>query len=117
MHCNNLTALLLTKESRKEVSERSLRVLPYGVLTNLALIPTIREDIMIAQKKDVGIQHIKRRLKIEKVKCFREDDEGVIWFKNRLVVPKDFALRKRILDEAHTSKYSIHPEQTKCIKT
>lgn len=43
------------------------------------------------------------------MKCFREDEEGAIWFKDRLVVPKDFELRKKILDEARTSRYSIHP--------
>ncbi|WVZ63985.1 hypothetical protein U9M48_013571 [Paspalum notatum var. saurae] len=36
--------------------------------------------------------------------CFTLDDQGVLWFKNRLVVPKDMELRKKILDEAHTNK-------------
>jgi hypothetical protein len=34
--------------------------------------------------------------------------EGTLWFKDRLVVPKKEALKKKILDEAHTSSYSIH---------
>jgi hypothetical protein len=29
------------------------------------------------------------------------------------VVPKKEALKKKILDEAHTSRYSIHPRSTK----
>ena len=33
----------------------------------------------------------------------------MLWFKNRLVVPKDHELRNQILDEAHSSKLSIHP--------
>ena len=37
----------------------------------------------------------------------------MLWFKNRLVVPKDFELRKQILDEAHTSRLSIHPGSNK----
>ncbi|WVZ70394.1 hypothetical protein U9M48_019065 [Paspalum notatum var. saurae] len=41
--------------------------------------------------------------------CFTLDDQGVLWFKNRLVVPKDMELRKRILDEAHTSMFTMHP--------
>ena len=40
--------------------------------------------------------------------CFQLDGEGVLWFKNRLVVSKDLELRKQILDEAHLSRYSIH---------
>jgi hypothetical protein len=34
-------------------------------------------------------------------------------FNDRIVVPKKDELRKKILDEAHTSKYSIHPGSTK----
>jgi hypothetical protein len=47
------------------------------------------------------------------VSCFCEDAEGALWFKERLVVPKKKALMKKILDEAHTSRYSIHPVSTK----
>jgi hypothetical protein len=36
-----------------------------------------------------------------------------LWFKERLVVPKREALKTKILDEAHTSRYSIHPRSTK----
>jgi hypothetical protein len=48
-----------------------------------------------------------------KAACFREDEEGTIWFKERLVMPRREALKKKILDEAHTSRYSIHLESTK----
>jgi hypothetical protein len=37
----------------------------------------------------------------------------MLWFKERLVVPKREALKKKFLDEAHTSRYSIHPGSTK----
>jgi hypothetical protein len=48
-----------------------------------------------------------------KVGCFRVNDESTLWFKDRLVVPKNHELCKMIFDEAHTSKYSIHPSSTK----
>jgi hypothetical protein len=59
--------------------------------------------------------HMKRRLSEgdPKVNCFYEDVEGTLWFKDRLVVPKKEALKKKILDEAHTSRYSMHPGSTK----
>jgi hypothetical protein len=47
------------------------------------------------------------------VTCFREDAEGTLWFKERLVVPKKEELKKKILDEDHTSRYSIDPGSTK----
>jgi hypothetical protein len=48
-----------------------------------------------------------------KVACFCQDAEGTLWFKERLVVPKKDALKKKILDEAHMSRHSIHPRSTK----
>jgi hypothetical protein len=58
---------------------------------------------------DVGISHIQRRLELDEVKYFREDADGVLWFKDHLVVSKDFELRHKIMDEAHCSRYFFHP--------
>jgi hypothetical protein len=46
--------------------------------------------------------------------CFWTDHQDVIWFGKRLVVPADPEIKKIILDEAHKSKFSIHPDSTKC---
>ena len=43
----------------------------------------------------------------------QEDEQGTIWFKNRICVPSDPALREEILSEAHDSKYYIHPRGSK----
>jgi hypothetical protein len=48
-----------------------------------------------------------------KIAGFHEDAKGTLWFKDRLVVVKKEALKKKILDEAHTSRYSIHLGSTK----
>jgi hypothetical protein len=84
-------------------------------LFNITLVPTVRAEIIAAQKDDEGMGHIKRRMREgdPKVNCFHEDAEGTLWFKERLLVPKREALKKRIVDEAHTSRYSIHPGSTK----
>jgi hypothetical protein len=37
-----------------------------------------------------------------KVACYHEDAEEALWFKERLVLPRREALKKKILDEAHT---------------
>jgi hypothetical protein len=108
-HCNYLPAIRLTGE------ESSTRVLPNLSLFNITLTPTLRAEIIAAQKDDEGMGHIKRRMWEGdlKVTCFHEDVEGTLWSKKRLVVPKEEALKKKILDEAHTSRYSIHPGSTK----
>jgi hypothetical protein len=57
--------------------------------------------------------HIRRRLQLGEAKCFHEDTDGVLWFKNCLVVPKDFELHRKIMDEAHCPWYSVHPGTNK----
>jgi hypothetical protein len=108
-HCNYLPAMHITGE------ESSTRVLPDLSLYNITLTPTLRGDIITTQKNDEGMCHIRRRMRDgdPKVACFCEDAEGTLWFKDRLVVPKRKALKRNILDEAHTSRYSIHPGSTK----
>jgi hypothetical protein len=108
-HYNCLPAVRLTGE------ESSTRVLPNLSLVNITLTPTLRDEIIAAQNDDEGMGHMKKRMREgdPKVACFCEDAEGTLWFKERLVVPSREALKKKILDEAHTSRYSIHPGSTK----
>ncbi|WVZ80578.1 hypothetical protein U9M48_028044 [Paspalum notatum var. saurae] len=75
--------------------------------------PTIKEQIITAQKQDKGMEFIREGMDEKKRACFTFDDQGVLWFKNRLVVPKDMELRQRILDEAHTSMFTMHPGSNK----
>jgi hypothetical protein len=52
---------------------------------------------------------------MKKGKCpeFREDAQGVYWYKDRICVPSNLALRREILEEGHDSKYCIHLGSTK----
>jgi hypothetical protein len=52
--------------------------------------------------------HIRQRLELGEAQCFWQDDNGVLWFKDHLVVLKDLELRRKIMDEAHCSRYSLH---------
>jgi hypothetical protein len=108
-HCNCLAVVHWTGE------ESSTRVLPILSLFNITLTPTLKAEIIAAQKVDEGMGHIRRRMREgdPKVACFCEDAEGTLCFKERLVVPRREALKKKILDEAHTLRYSIHPGSTK----
>jgi hypothetical protein len=108
-HCNYLLAVRLIGE------ESSTHVLSNLSLFNIILAPTLRDETIATQKSDESMGHIKRRMQEgdPKVACFREDAEGTLWFKKRLVVPKKEALKKKILYEAHTSRYSILLGSTK----
>ncbi|WVZ97573.1 hypothetical protein U9M48_043099, partial [Paspalum notatum var. saurae] len=87
----------------------------------LEVLPTARVicceideiEIIAAHKQDLGLNRIRDEIDDKKKACFTLDDQGVLWFKHRLVVPKDMELRKRILDEAHTSMFTMHSGSNK----
>jgi hypothetical protein len=54
------------------------------------------------------MSHLHERMELGEAQCFWQDANRVIWFKDRLVVLKDFELCRKIMDEAHCSRYSIH---------
>jgi hypothetical protein len=109
--CNHIT--VQSPSTSCDLEEPSLRVVSHGRLNNIALIPTIKEDIIAAQRTDVGMGHLRQRMESGEAQCFRQDVDGVMWFKDRLIVPKDFKLCRKIMDEAHCSRYSIHPGTNK----
>jgi hypothetical protein len=92
-----------------------IEVIPSGTLTYISIKPTLLDQIIMDQLGDKGVQIIKENLnqKVEKYTCFGQDSKGILWFEDRLVVPKNRDLKKKILDEAHLSKFSMHPRSTK----
>jgi hypothetical protein len=98
-----------------ELCKLNLEVVSSGTLGYISVEPTLHEQIVMAQMGDKGVQVIKEMLeqKVDKYKCFRRDSKGVLWFEDLLVVPKNPELRKKILDEAHLSKFSMHPDSNK----
>ena len=85
-----------------------------AVLAHIALVSELLEQIVTEQRQDeLEIPHIKKLMAEGRGPCFSIDEQGVVKFKNRLVVPKSDELRRKILDEAHNSKLSIHPGSNK----
>jgi hypothetical protein len=98
-----------------ELCKLNIEVVSSGALSYILVEPTLHEQIVMAQIGDKGVQVIKEMIeqKAERYKCFRQDSKGILWFGDRLVVPKNPELRKKILDEAHLSKFSMHPGSNK----
>jgi hypothetical protein len=98
-----------------ELRKLNMEVVSPCTLDYISIEPTLQEQIIVAQLSDKGVQIIKEMLKqkVDKYKCFHQDINCILWFEDRLVVPKDPELRKKILDEAHLSKFSIHPGSNK----
>jgi hypothetical protein len=82
-------------------------------LNSIALIPTIKEDVIAAQRMDVRMGHLRRRLELGEAQCFRQDADIIPWFNDRLVISKDLELHCKIMDDAQCSRYSIHSETNK----
>jgi hypothetical protein len=49
----------------------------------------------------------------EPTKHFRVEEQGMLWFNDCLVVPKDRVLKNQLMDETHLSKLSLHPGSSK----
>jgi hypothetical protein len=97
----------------QEMEKLNLGIVQQGTLTHLKLESIILQRIIDAQRIDKGMKYIPEKMEADKENCFRKDDQGVIWFKDSIVVPKDAEVHQQILDEAHFSRYSIHPGSTK----
>jgi hypothetical protein len=98
-----------------ELSKMQIEVIRSGALSHISVEPALQDQIIMAQLSDKGVQIIKENLhqKVEKYKCFHQDEKGVLRFKGRLVIPKNKDLKKKILDEAHLSTFSMHLGSTK----
>jgi hypothetical protein len=115
VHCNHLELEPVSDPLCEEMRRLNLEVVRQGNLYALAAEFNLYDQIVTAQRNDENLQIIKQKL-VEgdpKYTCFRKDHPDVIWFGKRLVVPVDPEIKKIILDEAHKSKFSIHPGSTK----
>jgi hypothetical protein len=92
----------------REFDRLSLRFLNNTQGVTIELEPSLEQDIRMRQKDDEKINEIRRLTLDGKGKDFREDVEGVVWFKDRLCVPDIKSIWELILKEAHEIAYSIH---------
>jgi hypothetical protein len=104
-----LAAYPMPYELAKEFDRLSLRFLNNTEGVTIELEPTLEQDIRKGQKDDEKINEIRQLIIDGKGKDFREDAEGVVWFKDRLCVPDIKLIGELILKEAHETTYSIHP--------
>jgi len=91
----------------------NLSMVEHGSLASLIITSNLIDEIKKAQHEDKGMMNLRARINEEKLKCFKLDERGILWFGKRLVVPKNSVLRKKILDEAHESQFSINPGSNK----
>jgi hypothetical protein len=99
-----------------ELERLSLEIVEEGQLNELRVKYTLEDQIRQAQKGCPEIQEVKRQMERGKAADYRLDDQGTLWLKDRICVPRNREIRDSILREAHDSRYSIHPSCTKMYK-
>ena len=83
------------------------------IVTELIAIPKMLNRVLEAQKKDEKIVAIVRQIGNGKEIEFIVNEDGVLYYKDRVCIPNDNDLRKAILEEAHSGSFTIHPGSTK----
>ena len=74
------------------------------MLAHITLVSDLHEQIIIEQRQGaLEILHIKKLIAEGHGPHFSIDNQGVVKFKNRLVVPSSDELRRKFLDEGHMS--------------
>lgn len=94
----NVVADALSRKERVKLS--GLKTIERTNLRTRVLIDQT-EALNAEDLRDEELSNIQHR--------FETDDNGVRYFKGRVWIPKRNGLRDLIMDEAHRSKYSIHP--------
>ncbi|GKF34330.1 retrotransposon protein, putative, ty3-gypsy subclass, partial [Tanacetum coccineum] len=84
-----------------------------GYWVSIRIESNLMLQIKEAQRDDGELWAIVQNVEDGKHTEFRVDDEGVVWFEDRLCVPNDQTLREKIMTEAHSSPFTIHPGSTK----
>ena len=108
-----MTTLNGRPELAQEVHQLNLQIIPQGILNVLHIRSTLEDRIKQAQDKDEEIQQFKKKSSKKELPGFRVNEQAKLWYEDRICVPKNEALQRLILDEAHHSTYSIHPGSTK----
>src|SRR3954468_10078543 len=112
-YCNNLMLQQYQPLLHEEFRKINLEIVPHGYLSTLVAKPTLEDQIIVSQRRARGVRRIKENIASRVAKCFSTDSKGMVFFENRLVVPKNRDIRQLILKEAHETPLSIHPGSTK----
>ena len=95
---------------------RDMRVVPgveQAILRAVVVDFDLYTDLRVSQEKDDKLSKIRKELEDGSVLDFEIDGHGILRFKHRICVPDSAELKQTILEEAHRSKYVMHPGITK----
>jgi hypothetical protein len=108
-HVSQLVVDSIPFELCEEFDKLNLRIVANTEAMKMDVGSSPLQEIWKGQLEDEKIQEIKCNIKEEKSPAFLEDEEGVLWYKERICVPNVKELKDKIFREAHEFAYSIHP--------
>ena len=84
-----------------------------AVVAELIARPSLLNQVLETQKKDEKIDAIINQIGNGKETEFTVDENGVLYYRDRVCVPDCYDLRKSIPEEAHSGSFAIHLGSTK----
>jgi hypothetical protein len=112
-HVHAAIVAQLPDELVEDFRRLNLGIVAHTEGVTIEVEPTLEQEIRKGQIGDAKIKEIKDLITEGRGPEFTEDEQGTVWFKNRICVPEIDSLRETILKEVHDSDYSIHPWSTK----
>ncbi|KAJ9540615.1 hypothetical protein OSB04_027121 [Centaurea solstitialis] len=82
-------------------------------LNRISVVSSLMERIKTSQTEALREENLKSEVMVKQKELLTEDSRGLKLFQGRIWVPKLGGNRELLLDDAHKSKYSIHPGSTK----
>jgi hypothetical protein len=88
-HCNYVTLEPYNEPLCEEMRKLNLELVERGNLYAISIESPLHERIAMAQLNDEEVRKIKQKLEERdpKFDCFRRDDNEIVWFGQRLVIP------------------------------
>jgi hypothetical protein len=112
-HVHSAIVAQLPDEIVEDFRRLNLGIVTHTEGVTIELEPTLEQEIRKGQVGDAKIQEIKDLITKGRGLEFTEDEQGTVWFKDRICVPEIDSLRETILKESHDIDYSIHTGSTK----
>ena len=75
--------------------------------------PDLLNRVLDAQKSDEKISAIASHNREGKETEFSMNEDGFLYYRDRVCVPNEDGLKKSILEEAHSGSFAMHPGSTK----
>jgi hypothetical protein len=70
------------------------------------------EQILEAQQLDDQVLKVGSKLKSGSETLFRMEDDGIVVLGRHMYVPDNKVFKQKLLQEAHKSKFTLHPGNT-----